>query len=65
MPSRLKNMVLVASGSIVDWTSKGRRAGAKGCGESTEEPTRENMRTVINKLVRNKTGVTDELIDAN
>lgn len=64
-PDRVKKMVLVASGSIaaamglVHAPSDGLRAMRR----FDAEPTRENMRAVLEGLVSNKAGITDELID--
>lgn len=64
-PDRVKTMVLVASGSIA--SAMGVEGGPKeGRGlmrKFDEEPTRENMRAVLEGLVFDKAGVTDELID--
>lgn len=64
-PDRVKKMVLVASGSIAGAMgvegspSEGQRAIRR----FSEEPSRENMRAVLEGLLSNKAGVTDELID--
>jgi pimeloyl-ACP methyl ester carboxylesterase len=64
-PDSVKKMVLVASGSIAGAMgvegspSEGQRAIRR----FSEEPTRENMRAVLEGLLSNKAGVTDELID--
>ena len=64
-PDSVKKMVLVASGSIAGAMgvegspSEGQRAIRR----FAEEPTRENMRAVLEGLVSNKAGITDELID--
>lgn len=64
-PDRVKKMVLVASGSIgaamglEHKPSEGMRAMRR----FDSEPTRENMRAVLDGLVSNKAGITDELID--
>jgi 2-hydroxy-6-oxonona-2,4-dienedioate hydrolase len=64
-PERVKKMVLVASGSIAGAMgvegspSEGQRAIRR----FSEEPTRENMRAVLEGLLSNKSGITDELID--
>ena len=64
-PDRVKKMVLVASGSIAGAMELERAPseGQKAMRRFTEEPTRENMRTVIDGLVCDKSGITDELID--
>ena len=64
-PDRVKKMVLVASGSIggaMD-LERGPTEGQKAMRRFTDEPSRENMRAVIEGLVCNKAAVTDELID--
>jgi pimeloyl-ACP methyl ester carboxylesterase len=64
-PDRVKKMVLVASGSIgaamglEHKPSEGMRAMRR----FDSEPTRENMRAVLEGLVSNKAGITDELIE--
>ena len=64
-PDRVKRMVLVASGSIAGAMDLERAPseGQKAMRRFAEEPTRENMRAVINGLVYNKAVVTDELVD--
>lgn len=50
--------------SPAPWNSNARPArGKKAMRRFTEEPTRENMRAVIDGLVCDKSGITDELID--
>jgi pimeloyl-ACP methyl ester carboxylesterase len=64
-PDRVKKMVLVASGSIgaamglEHKPSEGMRAMRR----FDSDPPRENMRAVLEGLVSNKAGITDELIE--
>lgn len=64
-PDRVKKMVLVASGSIASamGVERGPSEGQRAMRRFDEEPTRENMRAVLEGLVCNKAGITDELID--
>jgi pimeloyl-ACP methyl ester carboxylesterase len=64
-PDRVKKMVLVASGSI--GTAMGLEhkpsEGMRAMRRFDSEPTRENMRAVLEGLVSNKAGISDELIE--
>jgi hypothetical protein len=61
----VKKMVLVASGSIASamGVERGPSEGQRAMRRFDEEPTRENMRAVLEGLVCNQAAITDELID--
>jgi pimeloyl-ACP methyl ester carboxylesterase len=64
-PDRVKKMVLVASGSIAAAMGLEHKPseGMRAMRRFDSEPTRENMRAVLEGLVFNKAGITDELIE--
>jgi pimeloyl-ACP methyl ester carboxylesterase len=64
-PDRVKKMVLVASGSIGSAMGLEHKPseGMRAMRRFDSEPTRENMRAVLEGLVFNKAGITDELIE--
>jgi pimeloyl-ACP methyl ester carboxylesterase len=64
-PDRVKKMVLVASGSIASAMGLEHKPseGMRAMRRFDSEPTRENMRAVLEGLVFNKAGITDELIE--
>jgi pimeloyl-ACP methyl ester carboxylesterase len=64
-PDRVKKMVLVASGSIGAAMGLEHKPsdGMRAMRRFDSEPTRENMRAVLEGLVSNKAGITDDLIE--
>lgn len=64
-PERMKKMVLVASGSIASSFGLNHRLskGQEAMKKCNEEPTRENMRAVLEGLVKHTENITDELVD--
>jgi len=64
-PDNVKKMVLVASGSIGAAMGMEHKPseGMRAMRRFDSEPTRENMRAVLEGLVSNKAGITDELIE--
>lgn len=62
---RVRKMVLVASGSIASAMGLEHKPtdAQRAMRRAAEEPTRENMRAMLEGLVYNREGITDDLID--
>ncbi len=64
-PERVRKMVLVASGSIATAMGLEHKPtdAQRAMRRAAEEPTRENMRAMLEGLVQNRDAITDDLIE--